>query len=195
MAKKLPMELEEAQWKLERDLVKQGYSMNGSWTSKYHKGEKILTLSRNLKDYPEHVRAVLWLEGTSWVGGISVLVEEYGEYLLTYGKVLSRGDSYTPQTHRLLKKRLEKVMPMLSAWRLVKPTSDAAHLVLIYLALEFLRSKEISRAISVLLMAARGELLSSWTTVSEALEIVQLRFGRDIQEYALIAQNFEKVFK
>lgn len=195
MKAKLVMSVDEAQWKLERELVKKGYSMNGSWTSRYHKDEKTLTLSRNLKDYDDHVRAILWLEGTKWIGGISILVEEYGEYLLTYGEVKSVGDTYSPQSHALLKKRVVKIIADLLQWKYwqVKYAREKILIVHIHLALELLRKDDIKRAIRVLLMAARGD--TSHTTVAKAMEILQMTFGRDIKGYAVISQIFEKVFK
>lgn len=194
-SKKQLMEPEEAQWKLERELVKKGFAMNGQWTSRYHKEERILVMSRNLKDYHEHVRAILWLEGTKWIGGVSILTELYGEYLLTYGEVLSQGDSYSPQTHKLLKKRVDKLMPKMLEWRYksIEFFKDKGMEALIMLALDMLRRKEVTRAISALLTAVRGEI--SHSTISEALEIIQMKYGRTIKEYADIAQIWEKVFK
>lgn len=137
----------------------------------------------------------MWLEGTKWIGGISILVEEYGEYLLTYGEVKSVGDTYSPQSHALLKKRVVKIIADLLQWKYwqVKYAREKILIVHIHLALELLRKDDIKRAIRVLLMAARGD--TSHTTVAKAMEILQMTFGRDIKGYAVISQIFEKVFK
>lgn len=170
----------EARRRFEKKLVLRGYSMSGHWVVRLIEHKNWETHSMALRGMPD-CRAVMWLEGKErWVAMIAVAVGENGEFPIT-GGVITRWNMNEWQlgSFKSLSKRIEEVREQVRRWDFDFPR-ERANVAMIRLALDFLREGKSKKAISILLMALRGEI--SQATISESLSIVQMKVARSRED-------------